>query len=152
MSARLGDRLPTAGRLLAVDLGEVRVGLAISDPDQIVASPVDTLAVPSGGREALVQALAAACREHAAVGVVIGYPRRLDGREGSAARAARELADALRDETGLAVTLRDERLTTVEAERVMLAQDASRSERRRAIDRVAAAVLLQGVLESQRSR
>lgn len=143
-----GDALPERGRLLAVDLGDVRVGLAVSDPAQVVASPAETLPAEDG--DAMVGALADAATRHEAAGVVVGYPRTLSGREGRAARRAREVADGLRGRTGLPVALWDERFTTTEAERVMLAQDASRRERRGAIDRVAASLILQTVLEARR--
>lgn len=146
-----GDALPTAGRLLAIDLGEVRLGVAISDPGQVVASPVETIAVPRNDDGAVVKAVAGAAVRHEAVGLVVGDPRRLDGRQGAAGARARHVADALRARTGLPVALVDERFSTTEAERVMLAQDASRSERRRSIDRVAASVLLQTALEARRT-
>jgi putative Holliday junction resolvase len=148
----VGEHLPLTGRLLAIDLGEVRIGLALSDPGQVVASPAETLHVPRDADEPTLAALVDAAARHDAVGVVVGYPRRLDGREGSAAARARLLADALCERTGLPGVLVDERFTTTEAERVMLAQDASRDERRRSIDRVAASVLLQTVLAAQRAR
>jgi putative holliday junction resolvase len=143
--------LPLRGRILAVDLGTVRTGLACSDPDQIVASPIETLATPPDDDD-LITAIAAVVAEREAAGVVVGYPRTLAGREGSAARRAREVAEALRSRIAGPVVLWDERFTTTEAERVMLAQDASRRERRQAVDRVAASILLQTVLEAQRMR
>jgi putative holliday junction resolvase len=146
------DDLPAAGRLLAVDLGEVRIGIALSDPGQVVASPAETLEVPRNQDGPAVDALVGAIERHEAVGVVVGQPKRLDGREGAAARRARWFADRLHQRTGLPVALWDERFTTTEAERVMLGQDASRAERRAGIDRVAAAVLLQAVLEARRGR
>jgi putative holliday junction resolvase len=146
------DDLPAAGRLLAVDLGEVRIGIALSDPGQVVASPAETLEVPRNQDGPAVDALVGAIERHEAVGVVVGQPKRLDGREGAAARRARWFADRLHQRTGLPVALWDERFTTIEAERVMLGQDASRAERRAGIDRVAAAVLLQAVLEARRGR
>jgi putative holliday junction resolvase len=142
--------LPTTGRLLAIDLGEVRVGLALSDPGQVVASPAETLEVPRGQDGPAVDALVGAAERHEAVGLIVGQPKQLDGREGDAARRARWFAERLAARTGLPVVLWDERFSTTEAERVMLEQDASRAERRTSIDRVAAAVLLQGVLESRR--
>lgn len=146
-----GDPLPDRGRVLAVDLGDVRIGLALSDPEQIVASPAETLAVEDADDlDAIAADVAAAASRHDAAALVVGYPRTLTGREGAAARRARSLADRLRADTGLPVRLWDERFTTTEAERVMLAQDASRRERRRSIDRVAASIILQGVLEAQR--
>jgi putative holliday junction resolvase len=86
------------------------------------------------------------------VAVGVGLPRRLEGGEDTPARRARWFADRLRERTGLPVALRDERFTTVEAERVLLDADVSRTDRKASIDRVAASVLLQGVLESQRRR
>lgn len=129
----------------------MRIGLALSDPDQVVASPSETLPVADADDlDAIVSDLAAAAERHDAVALVVGYPRRLTGREGAAATRARLVADRLREATGLPVRLWDERFSTTEAERVMLAQDASRRERRRSIDRVAASIILQGVLEAQR--
>ncbi|MDX1621068.1 MAG: Holliday junction resolvase RuvX [Nitriliruptorales bacterium] len=159
---------PESGRLLAVDLGDVRIGLAVSDDGQTVATPGTTLEVADilgarlseDGRGSsttsdeelalLASAIARHAAERGAVGFVVGYPRRLDGREGSAGRRARRLAELLEQHSGHATVLWDERLSSVEAERTMLAQDASRSERREATDRVAATLILQGYLDSRR--
>jgi putative Holliday junction resolvase len=147
------DELPLAGRILAVDPGDVRVGLAVSDVTQVVASPLETVAVDDpDDLDAIAEDVRAVAVEQEAGAVVVGYPRTLSGREGPAAARARRLAELLRELTGLPVGLWDERFSTTEAERVMLAQDASRAERRRSIDRVAASIILQGVLESQRLR
>jgi putative holliday junction resolvase len=146
----LGDDLPSTGRLLAIDLGEVRVGLAVSDPGQVLASPAETLQVPRNADGPTLDALVNAAVRHEAAGLVVGLPRKLDGREDDAARRARWFAERLRARTGLPVALRDERFTTVEAERVMLDADVSRAGRKESIDKVAASVLLQGVLEQQR--
>jgi putative holliday junction resolvase len=89
---------------------------------------------------------------HEAAGIVLGEPRRLDGRQGAAAQRARRYAQVLRERTGLPVRLWDERFTTVEAERVLLEGDVSRDDRKRAVDQLAASLLLQAVLEAQRSR
>jgi putative holliday junction resolvase len=149
-SRDLGDALPTTGRLLAIDLGEVRVGLAVSDPGQVLASPAETLQVPRDADEPTLDALVNAAGRHEAAGLVVGLPRKLDGREDAPAQRARWFADRLRERTGLPVLLRDERFTTVEAERVLLDADVSRAGRKDSIDKVAASVLLQGVLEQQR--
>jgi len=148
----LGGELPLTGRLVAIDLGEVRIGIAISDPTQVVASPAETLHVPREQDAPTLDALVDAAARHDAVGLVVGYPRRLDGREGSGAARARRMAEALHERTGIPVLLWDERFTTVEAERVLLQGDVSRRDRKDSIDRVAASVLLQGVLEVQRGR
>ena len=153
MSFGPGDDLPLHGRLLAVDPGDVRVGLATSDPDQVVASPAAVVPVDDpDDLEAIAGAVAAAADEHAAAGVVVGWPRDMDGRETAPASRARRLADAVRGATGLPVALWDERLTTVEAERAMLEGDASRARRRERVDKVAAAIILRGVLEAHRVR
>jgi putative Holliday junction resolvase len=83
---------------------------------------------------------------------VVGAPLGLDGREGDAVREARAVADVLRELTSLPVRLVDERFTTSEAERVLIDADVSRAGRRRVVDRVAASVLLQGVLRQQELR
>jgi putative holliday junction resolvase len=155
MSATKGGRatsdpLPPQGRLLAIDLGEVRIGLALSDPTQTIASPAETLQVPRNQDGPTLDALVNAVERHEVSGIVIGEPRQLDGSAGVPAKRSRWFADKLRERTGLPVLLWDERFSTTEAERVMLAQDASRADRRANIDRVAASVLLQTVLEAQR--
>ena len=155
---RPGDELPITGRLVAFDLGRVRIGVAVSDPGQIVASPSDTVDVADldlGDRmdvDALADRLADVARVSEAAGVVVGAPLDLEGREGEAAREARAVADALRVASGLPVRLVDERFTTTEAERTLLEADVSRAGRRRVVDRVAAGVLLQGVLAAQAQR
>lgn len=146
------DDLPGEGRLIGIDLGEVRIGIAVSDPGQVVASPAETVHVPRDQDAPTLDALVDTVARHEAAGVVVGYPRRLDGREGAAAARARRLADGLASRCGLPVVLWDERFTTVEAERVLIEGDVSRRDRRDVVDRVAASVLLQGVLERQRAR
>lgn len=141
--------LPATGRLLGVDLGDVRVGLAITDPDQRVATPLETRPAAEDD-DAQAADLADAVVEHSVAAVVVGYPRTLEGREGEAAARARRVAADLADRTGTPVVLWDERFTTVEAERVMLEQDASRRDRRANIDRVAASLLLQTVVDARR--
>jgi putative holliday junction resolvase len=147
---KLGDELPLQGRLIGIDLGEVRIGIAVSDPGQVVASPAETLHVPREQDGPTIDALVDAARRHEAAGLVIGYPRRLDGREGAAAARARRFADRLRERTGLPTKLVDERFSTVEAERTLIEGDMSRQDRKGTVDRIAASVLLQPVLETQR--
>ena len=146
------EQLPTVGRLVAIDLGEVRIGIAVSDPGQVVASPMETLYVPRDQFEPALEALVDAVARHEAAGIVVGNPRRLDGREGAAAARARRFAEALTRRTGLPAALVDERFSTVEAERILIDDDVSRAGRKDSVDRVAASVLLQTVLEQQRTR
>jgi putative holliday junction resolvase len=140
------------GRRLGVDVGEVRIGVALSDPAGILATPLVTLSRDrSGGRD--LDALAAMVVEHEVVEVVVGLPRTLAGRDGPAARAAADYARALsgRLSEGVAVRLTDERLTTVSATR-MLAERGVRGRKQRAvIDQAAAVEILQGWLDARRA-
>jgi putative holliday junction resolvase len=139
------------GRVLAVDLGDVRVGLAISDPDRIVATPLDTLPVDDPDDvDSLIADLAEVIQSHEVSLVVVGLPRSLSGREGQRAQRAREVARRLTEQSDVAVDMWDERFTSVEAEKAMLATGAKRRERRAASDRVAATLLLQAYLDAGR--
>ncbi|HYM96392.1 MAG TPA: Holliday junction resolvase RuvX [Candidatus Sulfotelmatobacter sp.] len=136
-------------RTLAVDPGTKRVGVAVSDPTGTIAQALTTLAAePAASLAARVVELA---RAHEAARVVVGLPRRMDGSYGPEAAAARELADAIRKASGLPVELVDERLTTVAAERSLIAGGQSRAKRRQTVDRVAAAILLQSHLDGKRA-
>ncbi len=142
--------LPTAGRLLGVDVGDVRIGLAVSDDAQIVATPLDTVA---GATEVddVAATITAAAGDERACAVVVGYPRTMQGREGSAAHRCRIVAEQVAQATGLPVLLWDERFSTVEAERVLIDADMRRRRRREVVDRVAASLILRGVLEALRT-
>lgn len=141
--------LPRQGRLLGVDVGDVRLGLAVTDPGQIVATPLDTVTSSPDPDEVVAVVLAAVDDEHP-VGVVVGYPRTMAGREGSAAQRCRTVAEAVASRTELPVVLWDERLSTVEAERALLEGDVRRRRRREVVDRVAASLILRGLLEARR--
>lgn len=131
------------GRRLGVDVGSVRVGVALCDPDGLIATPLET--VP---RESAAARVAALVEEHAVVEVVLGLPRTLAGREGPAAEAAL----AFRDELALPVpvVLHDERLTTVVATRQLRGRVKGRKQRS-VIDQVAAVAILQGYLDARRA-
>jgi putative Holliday junction resolvase len=135
--------------VLAVDLGERRVGLAVSDPSGTLASPFRTL-IRSGDPEADTAAIVAAAREVEAQVIVVGLPRSLSGREGPAARGARAAATALAEAAGgIRVELHDERFTTREADRALAAAGRRGRDKRAHIDAAAAAVILQSYLDSQ---
>lgn len=134
-------------RALGVDVGAVRVGLAVSDPDGLVASPADT--VPAG--DDLVVRLAEIAAERGCETVVVGLPRALSGGDTASTRRARDVADALQ-RRGLTVILWDERLSSAEAEKVLLQAGRRRQQRRDERDRVAAAIILQGWLDAGRPR
>lgn len=144
--------LPLSGRLIAIDLGEVRIGIALSDPTQTIASPLETIQVPRDQDGPTLEALVDAVARHEADGIVVGDPKRLDGRQGRAGARAQRFAAGLADRTGLPTVLWDERFTSVEAERVLLDGDVSRAGRKHVVDQLAASVLLQAVLERQRHR
>jgi putative Holliday junction resolvase len=136
-------------RTLAVDPGSKRVGLAVSDPSGTIASGLST--EPAEPAATLASRLAEIAKEQGAGRIVVGLPLRLDGRHGPEAKAAQQLADRLRKASGLPVELVDERLTTAEAEKSLIAGGMRREKRRLSVDRVAATLLLQGHLDSKRN-
>jgi putative Holliday junction resolvase len=141
----------TAGaRALGVDLGERRIGLALSDPSRTVASPHEVLR-RTGDPDADRRAIVAAARAAGATVIVVGLPLSLSGRIGPAARAALAEIDALRGVAqGIEVVVHDERLTTVTADRALDEGGVGRRQRRDVVDKIAAAVMLQSWLEGTR--
>lgn len=135
-------------RILAVDPGSRRVGLAVSDPTGTIATALATL--PAEPSDTLPARIAGAARDAAAERIVVGLPLRLDGRRGPEAAAAERLAAAVRQASGLPVETVDERLTTAAAERSLIEGGVRRAARRASIDRVAAVMLLQGHLDRMR--
>lgn len=142
------------GRRLGVDVGDVRVGVAVSDLDGLLASPVETVAAGPG----CIARLASLAHEHDVIEVVVGLPLSLSGREGPAATKVRTFAAEL--ETTLrpvVVRLVDERMSTMTAESHLRASGmAGRKEagkkRRSVIDQAAAVVILQAALDAERLR
>ncbi|MDQ2788707.1 MAG: Holliday junction resolvase RuvX [Pseudonocardiales bacterium] len=142
---------PGPGRRLGVDFGEVRVGVALSDPSEILATPLITLRRDrSQGTD--LEALAALVVEHEVVEVVVGLPRTLAGRHGPAAQAATGYARALAGRLGAAVPVRltDERLTTVSAARVLAERGVRGRKQRAVVDQAAAVEILQSWLDARR--
>ena len=125
--------------VLGFDVGTVRVGLAASDPSDTLASAVATL--PAGDPVSLWRQVDEVIRERGCTRIVVGLPLQMDGVEGDAAAAARSFGDEAKRRTSLPVEFWDERLTTVEAERVLLQQGLRRNRRREKIDSVAATLL-----------
>lgn len=145
---RPGPEIPPRGRILAVDPGSVRVGLAICDPLQTFASPLEVL--PGGRRGALAERLAARAAEEEAVGILVGVPVSLSGDDGPMARGVRRLVEALRSRTSLPVATADERRTSRDAEAAFVEAGVRASARRGKVDMVAAALLLQAFLDGRR--
>jgi putative Holliday junction resolvase len=138
--------IPRQGRVLGIDPGERRIGIAVSNEDRTVATPLEVVTVTEAfDHRRRIGAIAA---EWEVVGLVVGLPRHLDGREGTSAEAARAEGDALGDTTGLPVAFYDERLTSVTAERSLTASGVPASKQRGKVDMLAAAVLLQAFLDS----
>lgn len=137
----------TSGRVMALDFGTRRVGVAVSDPLGITAQAHSVLDAED---PSLMEQIARLAADLGAERVVVGLPVSLDGREGPAAEAARRFAEKAGEATGLPVHLVDERFTTVSAERVLVEAGLSGRRRRRVRDRVAAAVLLQSYLDGER--
>jgi putative Holliday junction resolvase len=138
------------GRYLGIDVGAVRVGVAVCDPDGVLATPLVTVPRDAGGGADL-RAIAELLAEHEAVGVVVGLPRTLAGREGPAAEAARAFADALAGVLDVPVELSDERLTTVVATQQLRERGVKGRKQRAVVDQAAAVAILQGWLDAHRS-
>ncbi|WP_286219513.1 Holliday junction resolvase RuvX [Paraoerskovia sediminicola] len=143
------------GPRLAVDVGNVRVGLAASDPDGLLATPVETLARDlrtDGSWGSDLERIATEVRDRGAAVVYVGLPRLLSGEQGSAATGARAYAEQLAD--GIApvpVRMVDERLTTVSAHQALRASGREGRTHRSVIDQAAAVIILQSALDVERA-
>jgi putative pre-16S rRNA nuclease len=137
-------------RILAIDPGTVRLGLAISDPSGTIAQPLSVLARRSPGED--LKALAALVEQHEVGLIVIGLPRTMNGRLEAAAEQAQAFGAEVARATGRPVAYWDERLTTVAAERYLIEQGKRRRRRRQEVDRMAATLLLQGYLDYRGGR
>ena len=135
------------GRILALDYGTKRIGVALSDELGWTAQPLETFERRTLDRD--VAHIAALVESHSVERVVLGLPLQLDGREGPAVRAMREFTDKLEGSLPVPVVLWDERMTTKAAEELLIAADVSRKKRKGIVDRIAAAILLRSYLEAQ---
>ncbi|MBM7772946.1 putative Holliday junction resolvase [Actinokineospora baliensis] len=146
---RPGADDPGRGRRLAVDVGSVRVGVAVSDPTPILASPLVTLSRDERSGSDLDR-LTELVTEHEVVEVVVGLPRTLAARHGAAAEAARAYADALAARVApVPVRLADERLTTVTATRMLSDRGVKGKRQRAVVDQAAAVAILQSWLDER---
>jgi putative Holliday junction resolvase len=143
--------LPTIGRLIALDWGEIRIGLALSDESQTLASPLETLTRRAGKRFPMPRLLEL-LEEHQPVGAVIGLPLTSDGEEKESAAAARELAGLVGRRSGLPVELWDERMSTARALALVREQGGRTRGRKEDVDALAAAVFLQHFLDARHTR
>jgi len=138
----------TGHRLLGLDVGTVRIGVAISDELGIIATPISFISRGPDDRAAFRKLVA----QHQIDGFVAGFPRGLSGREGPQAHDVRSYTDSLARDLQLPLVYWDERLTTVIAERSLISGGRTRQQRRAEIDSAAAAVMLQGYLDRQASQ
>lgn len=136
-----------SGRILGLDPGERRIGVAVSDATGTIASPVDFIDRLAAHHE---QKLIDLCTEWEITEIVVGLPVSLDGTEGPAAKMSREFGESVEGFTGLPVAFHDERFTTVTAEHALLEGGLKRRSRINKRDQVAAAVMLQGFLDKRR--
>ncbi len=137
--------LPVRGALIGLDLGTKTIGVAASDPDRRLATPVETIARKRFSLDA--GRLFELAAERQAAGFVLGLPVNMDGTEGPRAQSTRAFARNLAAVTKLPIALWDERLSTAAVERALIAADASRAKRKAVIDQHAAAYILQGALD-----
>ena len=135
-------------RAVGIDLGEKRIGVAISDSSGSLATPYEVV-TRTGSRDQDHRRIRAIVEEVEAEILVVGLPLSLDGSEGKAAQGARKEAEAIRQTISIPIELHDERFTTVEAERILKEQGLDAAERRKVVDKVAAAILLQAWMEGR---
>lgn len=136
----------SVGRLLGVDFGMVRVGLAVSDPDRILASPLETYTRVDLDTDA--RFFRGVVAREQVVEIVVGLPLHTDGREGQKATEARDYGAWLAEVTGVPVIFSDERFTTVDAEAALWAAGLTHKRRKARRDQLAAQIMLQAYLES----
>ncbi len=137
--------LPTKGRLLGLDLGTKTIGLALSDVERRLASPLDTIRRVKFSQDA--QSLLKRAQDFEVCALVVGLPLNMDGTQGPRAQATRAFMRNLAKLSPLPFAYWDERLSTAAVTRELIAQDASRAKRAEVVDRMAAAYILQGALD-----
>jgi putative Holliday junction resolvase len=135
-------------RFMGLDVGDKRIGVAISDESALIASPRETLE-RTGNKKDIAHLLDLARREEVSE-ILVGMPWNLDGTAGPQADKVSRFVDALRASTEIPIAIWDERLSTVRAEEALIEADVSREKRRGVVDRVAAAIILQSYLDAKR--
>lgn len=135
----------TVGKILSVDFGDTRTGLAVSDVSRFLASGIGY--VSPGGIDRTAEAVAAAAKEQGAVAVIVGLPVNMDGSEGSRAQRCRKFAHMVRSASGLCVAMFDERMTTMTASRYLNETNTRGKKRKGVIDTLSAQIILQNCLD-----
>lgn len=137
-------------RIMAIDYGDARTGIAISDPTGFLAG--FTTVVTAYRPETVAEQIAALAEEHGAEELVLGYPRNMDGTAGWRAEKSEALAALLREKTGLPVVLWDERRTTIDAHRILSSTGKNNKKHKKVVDAVAASLILEGYLDFKRNQ
>lgn len=144
MLSRVEELKSIPGRILGVDFGDVRTGLALSDPSRFLASGIGTIA--PGGLEKTALAVAERAKKEGASAIVVGLPKNMDGSEGFRSDRCRQFAERLSELAELPVVLFDERLTTVSASRFLNETNTRGKDRKKVVDTLSAEILLQDLL------
>ncbi len=142
--------LNTKGKILGVDFGDTRTGLAVSDPSRLLASGIGTIS--PGGIEKTADAVAEAAREQRVVALVVGLPVNMDGSEGARADRCRKFGWMLEERTGLPVVMFDERMSTMNAARYLNETGTRGKKRKGVIDTLSAQIILQNCLDRLKYR
>ena len=137
-------------RKIALDVGDVRIGVAVSDLLGITANPRETYVRKKDNIDVDIAYFCDYAKKEDADACVLGLPKNMDGTEGDRALVTRQFGDMLAEASGLPVLYQDERLTTVSAERMLIDADVRREKRKKVIDKVAATIILQSFLDSHR--
>ncbi|GLK75780.1 putative pre-16S rRNA nuclease [Methylopila jiangsuensis] len=137
--------LPARGSLIGLDLGTKTLGVAVSDPSWMIASPVETIMRKKFTPD--VDRMLQIADSRKAVGVVLGLPVNMDGTEGPRCQSTRAFARSLSGRTPLPIGFWDERLSTAAVERMLISFDATRKRRAEVVDKLAAAYILQGAID-----
>ena len=137
------------GRVMALDVGDVRIGIAVSDLMGIIANPLETY-TRKGNLDVDASYVAALAKEKEVTQIVSGLPLGLKGQENEQTAKTREFIDKLREVCGIPIEYLDERFTTLSAERVLIEGNVRRENRKKVIDKVAATIILQNYLDRKR--
>ena len=143
--SELKDIALTKGKLLGVDFGDTRTGLAVCDPSRLLASGIGY--VSPGGIEKCAEAVADMAKKESVSGIIVGLPVNMDGSEGGRAARCRKFAWLLEEKTGLPVAMFDERMTTMTAARYLNETNTRGKKRKTVIDTLSAQIILQNCLD-----
>lgn len=137
-------------KIMSVDLGKVRTGIALSDKNEYLASPL--CVINETNRDKLAKKVSDIANENGALEIVLGLPLNMDGSEGESTKSAREFSDTLSKYTDIKIVLQDERGTTISAHNYLNVTDTKGKKRKKVIDAVAATIILQDYLDFRRNK